>query len=127
MCLIPASTSYTKMLGQNHFAERNPHVLTFRYQNFCLQCIGVVALSSTSATKFSHSGWRTLSQVIFLNVSLTKPIDHCLWSLKPQGGTQSIYVVITSEFLTYAMLFFAQCRIVLQDSQSLCPFLQKSD
>ncbi len=77
-----------KMLGQNHFAERFPHVLTFLYQKFCLQCTGVVALSTTYATKFSHSGWRTLSQVIFLNASLTKPIDNCLWSPKPQGGTQ---------------------------------------
>jgi hypothetical protein len=31
LCLLPASANYAKMLGQNHFAELNQHVLTFPY------------------------------------------------------------------------------------------------
>jgi len=29
LCLLPHSANYAKMLGQNHFAEPNWHVLTF--------------------------------------------------------------------------------------------------
>jgi hypothetical protein len=28
LCILPASANCTKMLGQNHFAEPNGHVLT---------------------------------------------------------------------------------------------------
>jgi hypothetical protein len=44
MCFLLASTSHVKMLGQNHFAEPNQHVLTVLHQEFTVQCTDGVAL-----------------------------------------------------------------------------------
>jgi hypothetical protein len=35
---LPASASCAKVLGQNHFAEPNQHVLTFLHPKFAVQC-----------------------------------------------------------------------------------------
>jgi hypothetical protein len=37
MCLLQASTSFAKMLGQNHFAEPNRACFDFSSSNFLLQ------------------------------------------------------------------------------------------
>jgi len=41
---LPASASCARMLGQNHSAEPNPHVLTFLHPKFVVKCTGGVAL-----------------------------------------------------------------------------------
>jgi hypothetical protein len=52
LCLLPHSANYAKMLGQNHFAEPNWHVLTFLHPIFIWQdqilSTGGVALSQWS-------------------------------------------------------------------------------
>jgi hypothetical protein len=44
MPFLPASASCAKMLGENHFAKPNWHVLTLLPPKVALQCTGGVAL-----------------------------------------------------------------------------------
>ncbi len=51
------STSYAKMLGQNHFAEPNQYVLTFLHPKFAVQCTSGVALISINTWAFQTFIW----------------------------------------------------------------------